>query len=374
MVATFGGRDIYFGRFDDPGSKIAYDRTLAEWLANGRTFPSSSPPSIAEVMLQYIRHVDGRYQSNEPANIRHALRPLRRLYGTTVATEFGPKSLKAVRQCFVDDRICRNEINKRVGRIVRMFKWATAEELIAPAIYQALRTVEWLKRGSVAVRESQPVKPVPDEFVEAVREYASRQVWAMITLQRLTGGRPGEICAMRTCDINTAGRIWEYTPERHRTQNHGKGRTIYISPSGQEVLREWLRPAMEEHLFSPTEADESRRANQRLARKTRVQPSQQNRKKRKPKQGPKDHYTAGTYRQAIKYAIRAVNRARKEKNQPEIPEWHPHQLRHNFVTLVRRKYGLDVARVLLGHSSPVVTEVYAELDQAKAIDAMLRMG
>jgi hypothetical protein len=35
---------------------------------------------------------------------------------------------------------------------------------------------------------------------------------------------------------------------------------------------------------------------------------------------------------------------------------------------------LDVARAVLGHSSPVVTEVYAELDGAKAAEAMERVG
>jgi hypothetical protein len=31
-------------------------------------------------------------------------------------------------------------------------------------------------------------------------------------------------------------------------------------------------------------------------------------------------------------------------------------------TSLRKQYGLDAARAILGHSSPVVTEVYAELD------------
>jgi hypothetical protein len=42
-VATFNGRDLYFGRHGDPTSRAAYDRTLAEWLANGRNFPSRPP-------------------------------------------------------------------------------------------------------------------------------------------------------------------------------------------------------------------------------------------------------------------------------------------------------------------------------------------
>jgi hypothetical protein len=36
--------------------------------------------------------------------------------------------------------------------------------------------------------------------------------------------------------------------------------------------------------------------------------------------------------------------------------------------------GLDVARAVLGHRSPQVTELYAELDLARAAEAMAKMG
>jgi integrase len=54
--------------------------------------------------------------------------------------------------------------------------------------------------------------------------------------------------------------------------------------------------------------------------------------------------------------------------------WHPHQLRHSAATRLRKEFDLDVARIILGHSSPVVTEIYAELDREKAIAAMERVG
>ena len=34
-----------------------------------------------------------------------------------------------------------------------------------------------------------------------------------------------------------------------------------------------------------------------------------------------------------------------------IPHWHPNQLRHNAATRLRREFGLDMARAVLGHSS-----------------------
>ena len=47
-----------------------------------------------------------------------------------IAAEFGPLALKAVRGELIKSGLCRSEVNKRVGRIVRAFKWAVGEELV----------------------------------------------------------------------------------------------------------------------------------------------------------------------------------------------------------------------------------------------------
>jgi integrase len=57
-----------------------------------------------------------------------------------------------------------------------------------------------------------------------------------------------------------------------------------------------------------------------------------------------------------------------------VPHWHAHQLRHNAATWLRKEFGLDVARVILGHRSAQITEIYAELDRSKAIEAMASVG
>jgi integrase len=57
-----------------------------------------------------------------------------------------------------------------------------------------------------------------------------------------------------------------------------------------------------------------------------------------------------------------------------VPAWSPNQLRHAAATRIRRELGLEAARAVLGHSSAQVTEIYAELDQSKAADAMKRLG
>ena len=50
------------------------------------------------------------------------------------------------------------------------------------------------------------------------------------------------------------------------------------------------------------------------------------------------------------------------------------QLRHAPGTRMRREYGLDAARAVLGHSSPEVTAVYAEVDAEKCRQIMEEIG
>lgn len=150
------------------------------------------------------------------------------MYGRMQAVEFGPLKLVAVRQQMVDAGWVRKSINRHVGRICRMFKWAAAHELVPADIHTALRTLSGLQKGRSEAVEGQPVNPVPDHMVDAVRPHVARQIRAMIELQRLTGMRPGEVLIMRSCDINTAGNVRVYTPESLKTEHHGRGREVYF--------------------------------------------------------------------------------------------------------------------------------------------------
>jgi integrase len=102
----------------------------------------------------------------------------------------------------------------------------------------------------------------------------------------------------------------------------------------------------------------------RRRRKTPVQPSQRDRSTPGKSRNLGDFYTARAYHCAIARACRRAG----------VPSWGPNRLRHNAATRLRREYGLDVARVILGHTSPAVTEVYAEVDRAKALAVMGEIG
>jgi integrase len=376
-VVRLAGRDVYLGPLGSPESRELYDRFVAEWLANHRrppAPPAEAPPDVGvtvdELIVRYLEFARLHYRkdharTSEFGNVKDALRPLHRLFGSTPAAAFGPKRLKAVRDEMVrSGSAARTTVNARVRRIVRAFRWAGSEELIPAAVHQALKTVSGLQRGRTSAREPGPVKPVPEAFVDAVRPHVARQVWAMVELQRLSGMRPGEVVSMRTGDLDTSGRVWLYRPRGHKTEHTGRERLVYLGPRAQEVLRPWLRTDLDEYLFQPREAEAERQAERRRDRKSKVSPSQVDRSKPGARRKPGDHYPPLSYYVAVRRACEAAG----------VPRWCPNRLRHNAATALRREFGLDVAQVVLGHASPDTTLIYAEADRQRAAEAMLRIG
>lgn len=47
---------------------------------------------------------------------------------------------------------------------------------------------------------------------------------------------------------------------------------------------------------------------------------------------------------------------------------------HNAATFLRKEFGLETARINFGHRTAATTEVYAALDQQKALEAIVRVG
>jgi integrase len=263
-----------------------------------------------------------------------------------------------------------------------MFKWAAAQELIAPSIYHGLQTVAGLRIGRSNARESQPVKPVPQAFVDAVLDHVTPTVAAIIQLQLLTAARPGELLIMRTCDLDTTGRIWTYTPELHKMAYRGHRRTIYIGPRGQKLLLPRLKTDLQAYIFSPMESMQLFRIENHSRRKTPISYGNHpgSNRRRNPAKLPGDHYTLHSYARAIARGCDKASPAPDDIKGDESRQWRkahrwsPHRLRHNAATNLRKEFGLDIARVILGHRSAAITEVYAELDHAKALEVVGKVG
>jgi integrase len=84
----------------------------------------------------------------------------------------------------------------------------------------------------------------------------------------------------------------------------------------------------------------------------------------RPKRQPGERHSVARYRSAIARAC----------DQAVIPVWNPHAMRQAAASVIRREFGEESARILLGHSKLKTTRLYEEADRAKAIEAMERVG
>ncbi|MGD0901089.1 MAG: site-specific integrase [Thermoguttaceae bacterium] len=387
------GKRHYLGRYGTPNSKERYARFVAELSSRPAISPvvtaaDQATITVVEVADAYHEFAKGYYRRKDGtpsgwlAHIRLMLtRHLSGLYGRTPAVEFGPRSFKAIRQTLIDAGHSRPYINKLMAIIPRAFKWAAAEELVPASIYHALRTVEGLRKGRTTAREPVPVKPVEDTLVEATLPHLPVVVADMIRFQRWTGARPGEVCQLRPMDLDRSGEVWQYRPASHKTEYHGRERIIYIGPKAQGIILPYLLREETAYCFSPAESEAKRHDEMRARRKSRVQPSQWNRRKHRQVRTYRTQYTKDSYARALRRAIDKANRETTKKaaeagiTDPQLlAHWHPNQLRHTRATEVRRQYGLEAAQVLLGHAKADVTQVYAERDNALAVEVTRKIG
>lgn len=231
------------------------------------------------------------------------------------------------------------------------------------------------------VRESEPIRPVPEQFVYATLPFMPPAVATMVQLQLLTGCRPGEVCIMRTCDLETAGRVWIYRPQNHKTAHFGHERTIFLGPRAQELLKPWLRTELESFLFSPLKSEEARNARRKENRKSPMTPSQNRRCRTRNRSRPwTDHYTSQSFARAIARACEKAERAAHTespsipKDQTLVPTWTPNQLRHTRATQLRREHGLELTKLVLGHRTIETSLIYAERDLEAASAVMAKIG
>lgn len=368
-------RRKYLGNANNPATVQVYARLCAE-LAVGGGELLAGPEQITieelcaaywEHALTYYRNPDGTPTSSVD-EIRQAFRPLREIYGGLPAKSFGPMALKAVRETHVQRGLSRSTANARTEVIKRAFKWAVENEIISPTVWHGLQAVGGLKRGRCNARETVPVRPVPIEHVYLVKDHVSRQVWAMIQLQLHSGARPGEVIRLRPVDIDTSGTVWTARLKEHKTAYRGRERVLCFGPKCQAILREFMqdRP-LHRPIFSPKEAERERHNACEIHRRPNQKPNP-----RKTERQLRDTYDTNTYRRPIERAIETINEDREEGK--KIPNWTPNQLRHNFATVVRRAHGLDAAQVVLGHANANITQVYAEVDNSRAVAIAAELG
>lgn len=383
-VVTLGGRDFYCGKFGTPESRREYDRVVGEWLTAGRPqfLGGATKLTVAELLVRYMKFAKGYYlpPSRELEGITLALRPLKERYGHTLAANFGPLALRAVREEWVRAGLARRHINARVGKIRRLFKFAVSHELVPSGVLDGLRAVEPLTFGHTTAKESEPRDAVPEGVFKATLPHLSPTVRAMLELMWWTGARPSEICSMRTADVDRSAKTWVYRPRSHKNAYRGHERRIFLGPQAQRVLSPWLRDDGEEFVFQPREAVKAQREAWKQGHRTDAMRARNATNKRR---------TAAEARRAEKGSGRPTSRrlagdrytpqrianaVRRVCIKQKLPRWTPYQIRHATATRIEHTIDFDTARKVLGQRSVAVTQRYVHNDGRAAAAAMAMYG
>jgi integrase len=371
-LVTLDGKDFYLGPHGTAASTRQYDRLVGEWQQNGRRLPSQSREqvTVTELLAAYWKFAKNYYvKDGEPTDelpgLKVALRFARQSYGDVSVEEFGPLSLESVQQKMVSAGHSRKYVNKNVGRIKRCFKWGVSKELVPVEVHQALSTVAGLRKGKTEAYDPEPIEPVSDEVVDETLPYLSEVVRDMVTFQRRTGCRPGELFKMRPYDIERSEEVWRYVPASHKTEHHNRHRVIFIGPQAQEILTKYLLRETTSYCFERPSGGQFKRWNYAQAIHRACD-----------KAFPAPEPLCRREGESLAALQKRLTTAQKQELKAWQKEhrWAPNQLRHTAGTEIRKRFGLEAAQVTLGHSNANVTQIYAERDMKKAAAVMREVG
>ena len=360
--AKIKGKNTYLGK-DKTKAKQMLQQIVGIALINESNAkqPRCYMKTVEEIMLLYYEE-NAKFYIN-PAPLRCLSRELAEMYPDTLAIEFTSLDLEAYQFALADRRLSRKTIKDRITMVKNVYRWAAKRKLLPVSAWQELLPVENLKSGRSNAKEPKKVQPVDRKVLGRTLKYADPMIRDMALVQLYGGMRPSEMMNMKPRNIaRLKSGVWLYVPEHHKTECKGKTRNIFLGPKAQKLLLKYIEKLgweSDKYIFSPREAQKQRVARMRTARKSKVQPSQQGRRacyKDKPLRYFSDHYDKDSYNKAIKRAIQRAG----------VESWTPYQFRHSAGTLARKIAGLDGAQAFLGHSDANTTEIYAELDYAKA--------
>ena len=318
---------------DDAG--ITVDELCAEWVKHCGV---------------YYRHADGT-PTGEAKNAIDGVRLFREMYGAASLSELTHADMLRHRDALIRSGICRTTVNMRIGAVRRMIKWGLEEALTTAQVKAELTQVPNLKRGRSEAKETPPVMPADASAVEATVEHMMPNTADMVRVHRYTGIRPEEICALRWSLIDTTRTPWVYRPPTHKNQWRGHPRVILVGPKARAIL--YRHRDGGDVPFSPVQAIVELLRKKRAERTSPFYPCRDenySRAKIGAVRKPGESWVTEAYARTIAGACKRGG----------VKHWHPNQLRHLFATEVRRGFGLDACRAVLGHSTGArITDRYS---------------
>ncbi|MDZ4688166.1 MAG: site-specific integrase [Planctomycetaceae bacterium] len=325
------GRFISLGRGDTSEARQRYAEVLSDH-AQGRLIARAkrqtampSDLTVNELLLQYVTKELPRFSSAEWHCQLGAIRILRETFGAVPVSDFGPLRFRVVRDAMIGKGWSRGFVNKQAKRLRAVFRWGVSWELVPNAVADALGTVKSLGAGESTAPESTPRMAIPLADIDTVRASLKQRHRDVLDLLLMTGARPGELIGLTTGDIDRTGEIWRADLAHHKTAHKGKSRTLFFNPTAQLILQKYLQADASARLFP---------------------------------------FNRVTFGNVIKAACLRAG----------VTPFVPHQLRHTVATTIADELGTESAQRLLGHATAAMTLHYSKAADAKAIDAVKKLG
>ena len=344
-------------RTDRP-RKMAEEAAARYWEEHTRQIRRHDPAGVSVSELcalwdahcrEYYRGPDG-LPTSTATNAVLDVRMFRSLYGNAAVAELTHADMLQLRDALVRSGVSRATVNVRLWRVKYMLAWALDEAIIPATVKAELTQVRGVKRGRTSAPERQPVRPVDDATISATVEHMMPNTADMVRVHRYTGMRPCELCALRWSLIDTTRTPWVYRVPAEVNKNEWRGelgqpRVVCIGPKARAILERHKGGG--DVPFSPVRAFGEYLEAIREARRTPFYG-----KKKDGARVPRvlgERWTTDAYSKTIRAA------AVKAKVAP----WGSNRLRHTFGTEVRRAFGLEAARAVLGHTDGgCITDVY----------------
>jgi integrase len=348
-----GREQHYLGPWGSAESRRAYRDFIRRWEAEQKTPAKAArlgAPTVADVVTAFLAFAQQHYrrrdgtQTDELRAFRNVLTYLLHRHAERIADDITGRDLGELVEAWRAAGLTRRYINKSLGRLKRVFRWAASpsRELVSETTAARLSLVEGLSVGEAPDRPD--VQPVP------LRDLALTLRWldahrpmlaAMARVGYYCGARPGEVCRMQGGEVvrdrfrvgRQTIRIPEglavFLPSEHK--NAKRGHTVYytLGPRCLDVLGPWLKDG---HLFALG--------------------------------GSRSHISEEHYASLIAEAAKAAGAG----------HWSPNRLRHNFATRWDQLAGIEATAAALRHKHASTTAIYIQRDLLKVGELAARLS
>ncbi len=309
------GKIHYLGKYGTHESRVRHRNIVSAAQARQSLEDASRPLSVGELCELHLKAIAREYgaKSWKIGIARPVVLLVCARFAGLEAAAFGPKALQEIQQeMLASGEWCRRGVNRRRQFVVSMFKWAVSEELVQPAVWQALQTVRPVRYGKGF--EVPPRVAADSDAVEAVVRHlhaaGNSGAAQCIAFMRATGCRPGEAYRATAADFRLSDAVPVYIVREHKNSHRGMERIVPLNAAAMSVVREALamRPQTHAPLFT--------------------------------------NGAGNTWEKSV--MVNIVKRACKALG---IAQWTPYQLRHLAATEAVNRTGNEAAAAaMLGHA------------------------